>query len=142
MLENLERVARAGVYEEVPASLAAVENSDPTLLADDIPPESDSAEQRSSSRYVAEGVVGPGVAILAESHDPSWRASVEGERLERADAGWANGFEVPDDVQGSLAVSYPRTAADIIWLIAVGLGWIVVTGGAFSRRRPAGRSGT
>ena len=137
LLENLSRIDRAAVYPEVPSHLSAVAQRDPTLIERDIPEPTNSLEQSAASRYVsAQDVAGPGAVVLAESFDPRWRAEVDGVALERTDAGWANGFDLPAGTEGHLVVRYPRSVRDIVWLLAIGLAWIVVLGGAFSRRRP------
>lgn len=140
LLENLARIDRAAVYPEVPSHLFAVAERDPTLIERDIPEPAYTLEQVASSRYhSSQRVTGPGSVVLAESFDPRWRAQVEGVDLERTDAGWANGFELPAGTEGDLVVRYPRSVRDIVWLLVIGLAWIVVLGGAFSRR--SGRAG-
>ncbi|MBW3594192.1 MAG: glycosyltransferase [Actinobacteria bacterium] len=142
LLENLARVHRAAVYPEVPSHLAAVAHRDPTLISGEIPEATERLEQSAASRYISDGdTSGPGDVVLAESFDPRWEASVDDLPLERTDAGWANGFVLPDGPEGKVVVRYPRSIRDVVWLLVIGLAWIVVLGGAFSRRRvPALRS--
>jgi GT2 family glycosyltransferase len=143
LLENLNRVDRAAVYSEVPSYLAAVAEQNPRLITGDIPVPTQTLEQSAASRYIsARDVTGPGQVVLAEAFDPRWKAEVDGVDLERTEAGWANGFEIPSGTTGKLAVSYPRTTFDLVVMALWMLGWIVVLGGAFSRRRaqPKGRA--
>lgn len=135
LLENLGRVERAAVYGDVPSYLSAVAQRDPTLIEGGIGQPLDRLDQEAASRYSDAGVKGPGDLVLAESFDPRWRATIGGVRLDRVDAGWANGFEIPPGLQGRADVRYPRRVSDIVWLVIVGLAWVVVLGGAFSRRR-------
>jgi len=135
LLENLARVDRAAVYPQLPSYLEAVALRDPTLITGEIPEATDKLEQSSASRYISEDVSGSGDVLLAESFDPRWQGRLDGERLERVEAGWANGFALPDGSEGKLVVSYPRSIRDILWLLVIALAWIVVLGGAFSRRR-------
>jgi GT2 family glycosyltransferase len=137
LLENRGRIERAAVYEEIPPQLAAVENRDPTALRGDFA-EVEPAEQRDASRYVDENASGPGVAVVTEAEDDGWRATFDGQPLEKIDAGWANAFEVPSG-SGAMSLTYPRSTSDLIWYLVVGLGWVVVIGGAFSRHRPQKR---
>ena len=51
------------------------------------------------------------------------------------DAGWGNAFRVPA-ASGELDIAYPRTLPFLLWLIAFGIAWVVVIGGAFSSARP------
>ena len=141
LLENLFRVDRAALYPEIPSHLEAVAQRDPTLIAGEIRQPTKSLDQSAASRYISDGdVSGPGEVLLAESFDPRWEASVDGVPLERIDAGWANGFALPEGEEGKLVVQYPRSLRDIVWLLAIGLAWVVVLGGAFSRRKtPVGR---
>ena len=141
MLENLNRVERAAVYSRAPSYLLAVEQRDPTLIAGEIPRPIATLEQVAASRYETKrSLSGPGEVVLAESNDDQWTATMGGIRLGRAEAGWANGFVIPEGTEGELDVRYPRTVGDILWLVVFGLGWIVVIGGSFSRRRPASRT--
>jgi GT2 family glycosyltransferase len=136
LLENLDRIDRAAVYEEVPSYLRAVAEHDPRMITEDIPVPALTLEQSAASRYITErDVNGPGELVLAESFDERWKAEVNGEDLERVEAGWANGFEIPAGMSGKLTVTYPRTVSDLVFLLLWVLGWIIVLGGAFSRRR-------
>ncbi|MGH2807346.1 MAG: glycosyltransferase [Actinomycetota bacterium] len=138
LLENRGRIERAAVYPDLPPQLAAVEDRDPTALRGDFP-EVTPAQQVAASRYVDENARGPGAAVVTEAQDPGWRATFDGQPLERVDAGWANAFEVPSG-SGTVELTYPRSTSDLVWYLVVGLGWVVVIGGAFSRRRPQQRS--
>jgi hypothetical protein len=98
-------------------------------------------EQQTAHAYEAPDVAGPGVAWLAETADPLWRAELDERDLAPQDAGWGNAFRLPE-AEGELDIAYPRTGPYIAWLILFAIGWIVVIGGAFSRsRRPSARAG-
>lgn len=142
LLENLERIDRAAVYDEIPSYLQAVANRDPALITGEIPEAADTLEPSAPSRYISKSdVSGPGEVVLAESFDPRWSAQVDGLELERVDAGWANAFELPPGTQGKLVVSYPRGLRNILWLSFIALAWVVVLGGAFSKRRAQSSKG-
>ena len=136
LLENLGRLDRAAVYDEMPSYLEAVAERDPTRITGDIPEAMETLAQSAASRYISESdVSGPGRVVLAESFDPEWEARVDGLGLERVEAGWANGFDLPAGTEGKLTVVYPRSIRDVVWMLVIALAWIVVLGGAFSRRR-------
>ena len=135
LLQNLNRVARAAVYPDVPPYLDAVAGRDPKLVAKGFPKVQTRVDVVASSKFVGDNVSGPGAAVLTEAHDDRWTASVGGEQLERIDAGWANGFDVPSGSSGTLVMKYPRSAIQTILLIVIALAWIAVIGGAFPRRR-------
>jgi hypothetical protein len=133
LLENRERLDRAAVYEGVPGLLEAIERGDPALARGRFGTGRDEAVQESASRYVAEDVEGPGYAVLTETRDPGWEATLDGRELEPVDGGWANVFEIPSDESGLLTIAHPRTGSDIAWLIAIALAWGVVVSAAFAR---------
>jgi hypothetical protein len=141
LLENQQRLDRASVYQEVPPLLEAIERGDPALAGDgDLAAGRDEAVQESASKYVSDAVEGPSYAVLTERRDPGWDASVEGSDLEAVDGGWANVFEIPGDASGRLTIAYPRTASDVVWLVAIALAWGVVVSAAFARvQTPARR---
>jgi hypothetical protein len=134
MLENEHWLPRGAVYDETPAALTALTKNDPAATLSGEMSEAVEAEQRASSRYVAEAVSGPGVAVIAEARHSDWDATVEGEHLESVSTGWANGFDIPADLNGRLEVVFRRNLLDILWLVLVALGWIVVGGAALSHR--------
>jgi GT2 family glycosyltransferase len=134
VLENENWLPRGAVYDRLPPSLAAVSSADPAATVGADGAELVEAEQRTSSRYVAEDVSGPGVVVIAEARHPDWDATVESEQLEPVGAGWANGFDIPGDLSGRLQVAFRRNPIDLLWLVLVGLAWIVVGGAALSRR--------
>ena len=82
---------------------------------------------------MSKDVEGPGYAVLTETRDPGWEATVDGRELEPVDGGWANVFEVPGGESGLLTIVYPRTRSDVVWLIAIALAWGVVVSAAFAR---------
>ena len=135
ILENQDRLERVAVYGTVPRHLRALAESDPTAGFGEVEAGRYPAEQRTAARFVAETVRAPGVVVLAETSDPAWEATFDGERLERIDAGWANGFELPPAGSGRLAVTYPRATSQIVWLLVVGMVWVVVAGQAFARTK-------
>ena len=140
LLSNQEALSRAGIYEEVPSIVNAIDARDPSNIAAALPPPRENAEQVNSSRFRAELEQGSGVVFLAESYDERWEAHLSGEQLERTDAGWGNAFELPSN-GGQLLLTFPRSTAQIIWLMVLALAWIVVVGAAFSRsQRPKGRT--
>jgi hypothetical protein len=48
---------------------------------------------------------GPGRLLWAESSDGGWRASVDGERVDRLETfGWSNGWDIDDEAE--LSVTY------------------------------------
>jgi hypothetical protein len=146
LLENQGALDRAAVYAQVPQPIAAVADRDPSLVPDTAVPRTFTADPVSASRFTAPRVEGPGVLFLAEAADSRWQATVGGARLDRSRGGWGNAFEVPDSAHGPLLVRFPREVADIVWLVAIALAWIVTLGAAFSRAkrvpgRPGGRRG-
>lgn len=142
LLENQAALERAAIYAQAPPPVAAVAERDPSLVPQTPVPRTFDAEPVSASRFAARRVAGPGHLFLAEAAHPRWEATIAGARLQRADGGWGNAFEVPDSAKGPLLVRFPREISDIAWLIAIGLAWIVTLGGAFSRaKRVPGRTG-
>ena len=138
LLSNQEALARAGIYEEVPSIVSAIDERDPSNIAAALPPPRENAEQVNSSRFRAELEQGAGVVFLAESYDERWRAHLAGEELERVDAGWGNAFELPSN-GGQLLLSFPRSTAQVVWLVMLALAWVIVIGAAFSRTQRRGR---
>lgn len=137
VLENRAGLDRAGVYSRVPRYVEAVENNDPSLIASGPEPDGSPIERHSASSYSSQDASGPGTVFLAESSDSGWQAELDGRPLEPIDAGWGNGFVVPALGEGSLEVSYQRSAADVAWLAAVFLLWVFIAGAAFpGRPRP------
>lgn len=136
LMENQYRLPRAALYEDVPPSVQAVLTGEVALTGSPAPGATTEAEQRSSSRYVAEDVSGPGVVFLAEANDPRWQATLDDESLRHEATVWGNLFEAPS-TSGNLTIRYPYGNGRILWLVLVGLGWIVVIGAAASRARAA-----
>jgi hypothetical protein len=141
LLENRERLDRAAVYEEVPGLLEAIERGDPALARGGFQEGRDEVVQESASMYVATDVEGPGYAVLTETRDPGWEATVDGRELEPVDGGWANVFEIPGGSSGRLTIAHPKTPSDVLWLIAIALAWGIVVSAAFARvQSPARRA--
>lgn len=140
LLSNQEALSRAGIYEEVPSIVSAIDQRDPSNIAAALPPPRENAEQVTSSRFRADLESGGGVVFLAETYDPRWEARMSGVELDRTDAGWGNAFELPAG-GGQLSVTFPRSTAQLSWLLVLALAWIVVVGAAFSRsQRNRGRA--
>jgi GT2 family glycosyltransferase len=135
VLENEAGLPRAGLYDEVPASVRTLDGGDPTLIQSAATPASARAEQEAAHEYVADGVRGPGVVWLGESNNTGWRARIDGEELPRANGGWGNAFEVPESAEGRLEIVYPPEGGHLLVTAVVVLAWIVVIGGAFPKRR-------
>ncbi len=133
LLANNEALARAGVYDELPSVVAAIDSRDPAVITGDVPATREDAEQVTSARYEADVEQGAGLLFLAEAEHVGWRATVAGEPLERAEGGWGNAFELPAGQQGRLVVSFPHRNARTAVLFVLALAWIVVVGAAFSR---------
>ncbi len=134
VLENQSRLQRAAIYPEIPPQLEALENRDPTGLRAAFP-EVTPAEQTATAAYEHDNASGPGVALVAQASDEGWVAEVDGIDLDRTDGGWANAFLLDSSTEVLVEIRYPRSTADLVWLLLLGLAWIVVAGGAFSRRR-------
>jgi hypothetical protein len=132
LLSNQETLSRAGIYEEVPSIVSAIDERDPSNIAAALPPSRENAEQVTSSRYQAELESGGGIVFLAETYDERWEAQMAGTQLERTDAGWGNAFVLPG-TDGRLTVRFPRSTAQLIWLLVLALAWAVTVGAAFSR---------
>jgi GT2 family glycosyltransferase len=141
LLENQVVAPRAAVFDRLPRYVGALAQGDEESSAGEQARLLVKADQRSASRYFARSATGPGIVFLAETRDANWRATVEGARLQRASGGWANAFEVSGHLDGALSVSYPRPLSWFIRMGVLALAWIVVLGGAFSRRRRPAREG-
>lgn len=139
LLENETRLERAAVYPETPPQLEALENRNPTGLRSAFS-EVTPARQISTAAYEDVTASGPGVAVVAQASDDGWTADADGVALERVDGGWANAFRLDPTSGGRVVMRYPRSTSDIVWLLVMGLAWIVVAGGAFSRGRAPTRS--
>lgn len=139
LLENEAALARAGVYEEVPSLLEAVETGEPAPGSPERLPPAATARRLGPGRYRAEDVPTTGTVVVAESEDQGWRARAEGAELARSDGGWANAFELSSEGPVTVDVSYPRSLGQVLWVIFFFVAWIMVLGGSFSRRRRSGR---
>jgi GT2 family glycosyltransferase len=134
VLQNEAGLPRAGLYDEVPASVTTLERGDPQLIETGPTPASARAEQRTAHEYVAPTVSGPGVVWLGETRDPGWTAAIGATELPAVDGGWGNAFEAPD-TDGTLVITYPRDGTSTVVIAIVLVAWIVVIGGAFSTPR-------
>jgi hypothetical protein len=140
LLENQASLASAGVYEELPASVTAVERGEPVLGDEEGAEPVEAADHPISARYTASDAEGPGLAFIPETSDPGWSGTVGSTDLERAEGGWANAFEVPASAEGDLALGFDRSARASILLVIVGIAWLIVLAACFSSsRRPTGR---
>lgn len=73
--------------------------------------------------------------LLGENFSRWWRASVDGERLEHAQAfGWANRFELPGNARGEIYIRFAGRWLRIAWLLVQGLVILVVAGAAWGGR--------
>ena len=135
-LQNTADPARAGVYDSLPAYVAALEEDDPASVAGATQDDPVPAVQRSASRYALEDLSASGVAFVPEAADGRWTATAGGEALERTDGGWANAFAVPAGSDGTLTMRYGRPGSHVVVWIVVGIAWIVVLGAASSTKRP------
>lgn len=136
LLEHKQFLSRAGVFSELPLYVKGVSAEDPGVTTGEPEVPLDSLGQQTSSLYRDSTVPRSGVVFLAEETDAGWTASLDGVELERTPGGWGNAFVLPGGAgQGALRVGYERPTAEVVWLIAAGLAWVVVLGAAFSRRR-------
>jgi GT2 family glycosyltransferase len=130
LLENGSPQARAAAYTALPRYVDVLATGDSSLGAGAPAEAIVTATRRSASTYTASQARGPGVVWLAESRNEGWRAFSDDEPLSRTEGGWGNAFALPGDATGRLSISYRRGAADVAWLLAFGLVWIVVLGAA------------
>lgn len=133
LLGNPEVLSRAGVYEEMPSVVEAIEERDPALISGSAPPARENASQRSPGLFEASLETGSGAVFLAEAQHDDWEAEIGGESLERVEAGWGNGFQVPPGTAGELTLEFPRSLGRSIQLIVLLLVWMLVLAAAFSR---------
>lgn len=141
LFQIADPIARAGVYNELPSYLSALEQNKPDITSDTTEIQRKGAEQVSSSSYREENVTGPGVVFLAEQHADGWDATIGDEHLHAVDGGWGNAFAISKGVRGDLTIRYARRTTSLLSLVLIALAWIVAAGAAFSRRtRGAQRS--
>jgi len=138
LMENEGRVARAGLYQDFPISVRAVEEADPAVTAAEAELELESLEPNGPNSYYDEDASGPGLVFLAEANHPGWEAKLGGQPLPRVHEGWGNAFELPSDRRGPLAVTFDAPPTHVAWHVWVAVAWIVVVGASFSRRRGSG----
>lgn len=139
LLENRAEPLGAGIYAQTPPYVRALAEADSTLGVGAAPDQRATLGQISPSHYESDGAAGPAVAFVPESGHNAWRAYLEGAALPRAEGGWANAFTVGEGDEGPLEVRFERPASHYLMWVLVGLGWIVVLGAVFSRRRePSG----
>lgn len=134
LLANQIALTRAGVYQELPAVVEAIESNEEALLTEGVAIPRENANQVGPSRFEADLQQGNGVLFLAESESDGWRASIDGEPLERVEAGWGNGFALGQSDDGSLRISFRRPVNQTIFMIVMALAWIITVGAAFSRK--------
>jgi hypothetical protein len=140
LFENQAPLAAAGLYDEVPPSVVAASASEPIRTDDQAQEPRERADQKTSSSYLADDIEGPGVAFVPQSGDEGWTASTDSRELDEADGGWANAFEVPSEAAGDLEISFDRDTTQTVFLVIVGIAWLIVLGACFSTsRRPTGR---
>lgn len=142
LLENAAPLARSALYTRVPPEVAGLRAGGSSAAPRISAIERRTTVQDSASSRRAPDASGPGAVFLSEAFDPGWEARVGEQPLERLDGGWANAWEVPPSIAGTLVISYPRTAGGYGWLMALGVGWLVALGAAGSRGRPPDRPGS
>jgi GT2 family glycosyltransferase len=139
VLENERFLPRAGLYNELPSFVRAIDEADPTLARSADEENLEQLDAKSASNYEDPQAMGPGVAFLAESDDPAWEGQFQDEKIDSIDTVWGNAFDVPNG-EGKLEIQYPRSFTSLMLLFAVALGWIVVLGASFSSRRGGPRA--
>jgi hypothetical protein len=83
---------------------------------------------------------GPGRLLWAESSDDRWRASVDGDRVDRLDTfGWSNGWDV--DEEAELSVTYEGGVMRPALLVLQAGMWLAVIAVLVRRRRAARQEG-
>lgn len=137
LLKNVHDLRRVAIYNEVPLYVHALEEDDPTLSAEPSEIQRSTVTKRAGSSYGVSRATGPGVVFLTETQHDRWVASVGEQELAPTAGGWGNAFLIPAGTEGTLSVRFPHSAESILWLIGITLGWIVVVGASFSRRRAA-----
>lgn len=141
ILENRAALPRAGIYEELPAYVAAVERTDPSLTSRGAQVAISDLKRDGPRSFVAPDASGPGVLFVAESAAPGWIAAAGNRELDRVEGGWGNAFALSGAIEGRIEVFYPRSAGGVVLLCAQVLAWVVVVGAAFSRRRRSAAPG-
>lgn len=135
ILENRAALPRAGIYEELPAYVVAVERTDPSLTSRGAQTAISDLRRSSPRSFIASDASGPGVLFLAESAAPGWIAAAGNRELDRIEGGWGNAFALSGAIEGPIEVSYRRPLGGVLVLLVQVLAWVVVVGAAFSRRR-------
>lgn len=125
---------RAAVYEALPPYVAAIEEEDPSLASAEPPVKGAVLARESLWEYRAAQGSAQGVAFLAESNDEDWKATSDGDELDRIQSGWGNAFEVPGR-ERPLEIQFSRSLIDYAWLVALPLLWLFMIGAAFPSRR-------
>ena len=133
LLANPEVLGRAGVYKELPSIVQAIDQKDPSLITGTAPPARENAAQVTPNRFRADLQEGEGVVFLAEAEHEGWQARLNGQRLERVDGGWGNGFAIPRNLSGELVLEFPRSIGRSLQLLVLALGWLFILAAAFSR---------
>jgi hypothetical protein len=137
LLQNADAIRHAGVYDSLPSAHGGFVG--PSSSPPSAPPKAEAiAEELSTHSYRAAGVQGPATAFLAEQRAAGWTATLSGQDLARVGPTWGNAFRVPAGDRGDLAIAYHRPLALILWLVAVGLGWLVAAGTAFASSKGRG----
>lgn len=134
VLRNQVELPRAGVYNELPVYVRALEAGDPRLSAGTTEVEKTSLDGVGWNAFSAKDVTGPGVVFVATSNDPGWKATSDGLDLERVPGGWGNAFSLPSGA-GTVSVTYPRSITALFVLLITILAWTATVGAVFSRKR-------
>jgi hypothetical protein len=135
LMTNEDWLPKAGVYEELPPVVEAIERVDTSLIPAKLPVGVAQVEQRSASRYEIDDPPAGGTVFLAEANDERWRSNVGRE----VEGGWGNAWRF-DATRDSLVLRFVRPLSGYLWLLVIGLAWVVVLGASFSRRG-RGRTG-
>jgi hypothetical protein len=135
VLRNEASLARAGVYDELPAAPGAVDTSDAASFAGTTSPTPSTRLGRESPSVYSGEVDEGGSIFVAETRDEGWSARLGDRSLDRAEAGWAGAWTIPSGASGRVEVTYDRPPR-AGWVLAVVIvGWAITVGAAFSRRR-------
>jgi hypothetical protein len=134
LLQNQTLLPRAAAYDEIPGLVNAIEGDAERLDSVHDVAEDSELSRVSASRYRGD-VTGGRAVFLAETTHKDWTATLAGEKLERVDAGWGNGFTLPANASGELLIRFPLSITNLLWLLFAALVWIIVLGASFSRRR-------
>jgi GT2 family glycosyltransferase len=133
LLQNSRHLPSAGVYPGLPGPATRPSTEGPLLAGWHGSQPAQVLEQRSAGRYTAEHSLGAGVLFVSEARNERWKASLAGRQLRRVPTSWGNAFEVPAGA-GRIDAYVPRPIGHYVWMIGVGLAWVVAVGAALFPR--------